>query len=99
MVSYNKYSTFYEKDFAEIKFNSITSFKVEDQSTTPNSLPSMKYYNFINKKFYFNNLYLRNKFIFENIYRNSSSGLPNNIINIGANNNFKSRINFNYFNI
>ena len=40
LVSYNKYSTLYEKDFAEIKFNSITSFKAEDQSTTPNSLPT-----------------------------------------------------------
>lgn len=100
LVSYNKYSTLYEKDFAEIKFNSITSFKAEDQSTTPNSLPTMKYYNFVNKNFYGNDLYIRNKFIFENFYRNSSlSGLPNNIINIGANNNFKSRINFNYFNI
>ncbi len=99
-LTYNKYSTFYKKDFAEINFNSITSFKVEDQSTTPNSLPSIKYYNFTNNKFFKKNIYLRNKFILENIFRNTSlNGLPNNIINFGVNNNFKSRKNISNFNL
>ena len=80
-LKYNKYSTFYKKDFAEIDFNSITSFKVEDQSTTPNNLPSMKYYNLTRNKFFGKNIYLKNKFILENIFRNTSlNGLPNNLI-------------------
>ena len=98
-VSYNKYSTIYDKDYTEIKFNSITSFKVDDQSTTPNVLPSMKYYNFINNSFFGKKIFFKNKFILENIFRNTSlSGLPNNIVNFGMNNNFKSRKNMNSIN-
>ena len=100
LITYNKYSTLYDKDFAEINFNSITSFKVEDQSTTPNTLPSVKYYNFTNNNLFGRNIYLRNKFSLENIFRNTSlNGLPNNIINFGINNNFKSRKNMANFNL
>ena len=99
-LTYNKYSTFYKKDFAEVNFNSITSFKVEDQSTTPNTLPSLKYYNLTKNKFFGKNIYLRNKFILENIFRNTSlNGLPNNLINFGVNNNFKSRKKMGGFNL
>ena len=34
LVSHNKYSTLYEKDFAEIKFNSITSLKSRSINNT-----------------------------------------------------------------
>lgn len=99
-ITYNKYSLFNDKDYAQVNFNSITSYNVEDQSTTPNSLPSMKYYNFTSNNFFGKKILIRNKFILENIFRNTSlSGLPNNIFGFGFNNNFKSRKNINGLNL
>tara|TARA_B100000579_G_C22830416_1_gene855582 strand:- start:42 stop:2234 length:2193 start_codon:yes stop_codon:yes gene_type:complete len=91
-INYNKYNTFYENDFTKISLNAVTAFNVEDQSTTPNSIPELKYYNFVSPAFFGKNIYLKNQINISNIYRNTALyGLPNNRYNFMLKNNYKNR--------
>lgn len=93
-INYNRYNTFYDKDYTKISINAVTAFNIEDQSTTPNSLPELTYYNMVSPIFLGRKFYLKNQINISNIYRNTSLyELPNNRLNFSVKNNFKQRYN------
>jgi lipopolysaccharide assembly outer membrane protein LptD (OstA) len=96
----NKYNILKKNDFLRISFDSITAFNVEDQSTTPNSIPKVQYNNFSNFKIFTNKIYSQNKFNISNTYRNTAlEGLPNNYINFSIKNYFNNRLNYKNINL
>ena len=93
-INYNRYNTFYDKDYTKISINAVTAFNIEDQSTTPNSLPELAYYNMVSPIFFGRKFYLKNRINISNIYRNTSLyELPNNRLNFSVKNNLKQRYN------
>lgn len=93
-INYDRYNTFYDKDYTRISINAVTAFNIEDQSTTPNSLPELSYYNMVSPIFLGRKFYLKNQINISNIYRNTSLyELPNNRLNFSVKNNFKQRYN------
>ena len=57
LVSYNKYSTLYEK--ISLKLNLIVLHLLKKINQQHQFIPTMKYYNFVNKNFYGNDLYMK----------------------------------------
>lgn len=96
----NKYNISKKNDFLKISFDSITAFDIEDQSTTPNSIPRIQYNNFSNFKIFSNKIISQNKFNISNTFRNTAlEGLPNNYINFSIKNDLNNRLNFKNINL